>query len=381
MSIKIEQIKSSSKPKEKKKEREGSPLDFLNKEISFSGSGLKDKQKEEFYANLGMLLSSGIDMRSALKIVCEEKKKRKEKEIFEKLFDDMVKGMNLSESMKKSGHFSDYECYSIGIGEETGRLNEVLNDIATYFTNRIKQKRQLVNTFTYPLIVIVTALLVVIFMMNFIVPMFMDIFKRFSGELPALTQWVLDISQSFNQNFIIYLLVIITSVITFYSFRKKEWYRKYGSLIVMKIPVVGPLVNKTYMVRYCHTMALLLSARIPLLRAIRLMRKMISYYPFEKALEEFELGILHGKTLFQSMEQFSVFDTKMKSLTKVGEEINQLDRIYTGLSKQYNEELQHQIGTLNSLLEPVLIIFVGVFVALILVAMYLPMFQMSNSFA
>ena len=381
MSIKIEQIQIRSTPDSKMHKREGSSFDFLNKEISFSGSGLKDKQKEEFYANLGMLLSSGIDMRSALKIVCEEKRKKKEKAIFEKLFDDMVKGMNLSDSMRESGHFSDYECYSIGIGEGTGRLNEVLKDIAAYFSNRIKQKRQLINTFTYPVIVIVTALLVVIFMMNFIVPMFMDIFKRFSGELPVLTQWVMDISQSFNRNFLIYLLVIITLAAIIYSFRRKEWFRKYGSWFVMRIPVVGTLLTKTYMVRYCHTMALLLSAHIPLLRAIRLMRKMISYYPFEKALDEFEVGIMHGKNLSQSMEQFKLFDSKMKSLTKVGEEINQLDKIYTSLSKQYNEELQHQIGILNSLLEPILIIFVGVFVALILVAMYLPMFQMSNSFA
>ncbi|PCH68433.1 MAG: general secretion pathway protein GspF [Bacteroidales bacterium] len=378
MSIRIEalKVKSVKAPKAKS----GSSFDFLNKEISFSGNSLKDKQKEEYYSNLGMLLSSGIDMRSALKIICDEKTRKKEKEIFNALFEDMIKGMNLSDSMRSSGHFSDYECYSVGIGEETGRLNEVLHEIAKYFSNRIKQKRQLVNTFTYPTIVIVTALLVVIFMMNFIVPMFMDIFKRFSGELPALTQMVMDISQAFNRNFLIYLLVIIAIVSILFSLRKREFFRKYGSKLVMKIPVVGTLVIKTYLVRYCHTMALLLSAKIPLLRAIRLMGKMISYHPFEQAMAQFEVDIMHGKTLYQSMAKFSLFDSKMKSLTKVGEEINQLDKIYTSLSKQYEEELQHQIGILNSLLEPILIIFVGLFVALILVAMYLPMFQMSNSF-
>ncbi len=379
MSIKIEELKTK-KELVKSPKKEAGAFDFLSKEISLSGSSLKDKQKEEFYSNLGMLLSSGIDMRSSLKIICEEKTRKKEKEIFETLYEDMVKGMNISDSMRASGHFSDYECYSVGIGEETGRLNEVLNDIAKYFSNRIKQKRQLVNTFTYPTIVIVTALLVVIFMMNFIVPMFMDIFKRFSGELPALTQMVMDISKAFNKNFLIYLTLIIAIISVLYSLRKREAFRKYGSLLVMKIPVVGSLVMKTYLVRYCHTMALLLSARIPLLRAIRLMGKMISFHPFEQAMVRFEDDIMHGKTLYQSMSSFTLFDSKMKSLTKVGEEINQLDRIYTGLSKQYEEELQHQIGILNSLLEPILIIFVGLFVALILVAMYLPMFQMSNSF-
>lgn len=372
------------KPKAKssvKKKTSSSTFDFLNKDISFSGSGLKEKQKEEFYSELGMLLSSGIDMRSALKIICEEQSKKKEKAIFDKLFEDLLAGENLSESMKSSGHFSSYESYSIGIGEETGRLNEILNDMASYFANRIKQRRQLISTFTYPIIVVVTALLVVIFMMNFIVPMFVDIFKRFSGELPALTQWVMDASKAFNQNFIYFVFIILSFVIGLIAVKNKHWYRKYASALLLKLPVVGILLKKVYLSRFCHTMALLLSAKIPLLRAINLMGKMISFYPFEQALIQFEDGIMHGKTLHQSMGEFTLFDSKIKSLTKVGEEINQLDHIYESLSKQYNDELQHQIGLLNSLLEPILIIFVGLFVALILVAMYLPMFQMSNSFA
>lgn len=381
MNINIADLQKQKPTSKAKKKAASNAFDFLNKDISFSGSGLKEKQKEEFYSELGMLLSSGIDMRSALKIICEEQSKKKEKVIFEKLFEDLLAGENLSESMKSSGHFSSYESYSIGIGEETGRLNEILNDMASYFANRIKQRRQLISTFTYPIIVVVTALLVVIFMMNFIVPMFVDIFKRFSGDLPTLTKWVMDASEAFNQNFGYFIFIILTLVIGLLAVKNKLWYRKYASALLLKLPVMGILLKKVYLARFCHTMALLLSAKIPLLRAINLMGKMISFYPFEQALLQFEDGILHGKTLHQSMEEFSLFDSKIKSLTKVGEEINQLDHIYESLSKQYNEELQHQIGLLNSLLEPILIIFVGLFVALILVAMYLPMFQMSNSFA
>lgn len=381
MNINIADLQKQKPASKVKKKASSNAFDFLNKDISFSGSGLKEKQKEEFYSELGMLLSSGIDMRSALKIICEEQSKKKEKAIFEKLFEDLLAGENLSESMKSSGHFSSYESYSIGIGEETGRLNEILNDMASYFANRIKQRRQLISTFTYPIIVVVTALLVVIFMMNFIVPMFVDIFKRFSGDLPTLTKWVMDASEAFNQNFGYFIFIILTLVIGLLAVKNKLWYRKYASALLLKLPVMGILLKKVYLARFCHTMALLLSAKIPLLRAINLMGKMISFYPFEQALLQFEDGILHGKTLHQSMEEFSLFDSKIKSLTKVGEEINQLDHIYESLSKQYNEELQHQIGLLNSLLEPILIIFVGLFVALILVAMYLPMFQMSNSFA
>jgi type IV pilus assembly protein PilC len=380
VSINLKEIKSAQKAKQVQRKSESNPLDFLNKEISLSGNRLKDKQKEDFYSGLGMLLSSGIDMRSALKIICEEQKKKKEKELFHQLYEDLVGGRNLSDAMKDSERFSAHECFSVGIGEETGRLKDVLQDLALYFSNRIKQRRQLVNTFTYPIVVIVTALLVVIFMMNFIVPMFVDIFSRFNGELPMLTQWVMNASEAFNKHFGIGLLLVLGFVAFLLSVKKKLWFRKYTSKILLRLPVIGPMVAKAYLARFCQTLALLMSARIPLLRAIRLMGQMISFYPFEEALAHFEDQILHGKTLYESMGQFSFFDPKIKSLTKVGEEINQLDQIYSSLSKQYAEELQHQVGLLNSLLEPILIIFVGLFVAIILVAMYLPMFQMSNSF-
>ena len=377
-------LKEISQPKEVSKkltQSEKGTFDFLNKEISFSGNKLKDKQKEDFYASLGMLLVAGIDMRTALKIICDEQKKKSEIELFNGLYEDLIGGKNLSETMKKTGQFSAHECYSLGIGEETGRLKEVLNDLALFFANKIKQRRQLVSTFSYPVIVIVTALLVVVFMMNFIVPMFVDIFSRFNGELPFLTKMVMNASEAFKENFLVGLVVVLAVVFGLMSVRKKLWFRKYSSQKAIKIPVVGTMLKKAYLARFCQTMSLLMKAKIPLLRAIRLMEKMISFYPFEQALRHFENELLHGKTLHEGMEHFPFFDAKIRSLTKVGEEINQLDKIYSNLSKQYSDELQHQVGILNGLLEPILIIFVGLLVAIILVAMYLPMFQMSNSFA
>ena len=378
-------LKDISVPKQEKKQtqnkNESNPLDFLNKEISFSGNKLKDKQKEDFYSSLSMLLSSGIDMRSALKIIFEEQKKKKEKEIFNQLYENLVGGDSLSGAMKRSDKFTAHECFSVSIGEETGRLKEVLHDLSLFFSNRIKQRRQLVNTFTYPVIVIVTALLVVVFMMNFIVPMFVDIFSRFNGELPLLTQWVMNASEAFKENFWIGIVILAGIIGFIMTVKKSLWFRKYSSQIAIKIPIVGTMLIKAYLARFCQTMSLLMAARIPLLRAIRLMGKMISFYPFEQALLHFEDEILHGKTLYDGMGKYSFFDAKIRSLTKVGEEINQLDVIYENLSKQYSEELQHQVGILNGLLEPILIIFVGLLVAVILVAMYLPMFQMSNSFA
>ena len=127
-------------------------------------------------------------------------------------------------------------------------------------------------------------------------------------------------------------------------------------------------------------MALLISSKTPMLRSIQLVKNMISYYPFEHALGIIENNILHGKQLHESMMEFKIFDKRMIYLTKVAEEVNQLDTIFTQLYNQYNEELEHRIGMIANLLEPILIIGVGILVAIILIAMYMPLFQLSTSF-
>ena len=126
-------------------------------------------------------------------------------------------------------------------------------------------------------------------------------------------------------------------------------------------------------------MALLLAAKTPMIKALQLVKYMIGFYPFEKALTVMEQDILHGKLLHQSMERFPLFDTRIISLVRVAEEVNQLDIIFNKLNTQYNEELEHQISMLSNLLEPVMIIIVGLLVAVILISMYLPLFQLSSS--
>ena len=127
-------------------------------------------------------------------------------------------------------------------------------------------------------------------------------------------------------------------------------------------------------------MRLLISAKLPLLRAIALIRQMIGYYPIESTLQKVEADIMNGKTLHQSLQQFSVYPKKLIQLVKVGEETNQLDYFFGKISEQYVEEVEYKTSTLSSMMEPLIIIFLGLVVGLILISMYLPLFQMSNSF-
>ena len=362
-----------------KKEKSGGLGELLNKDIKLFGSKINDKKKERFYSDLGTLLTSGIDIKTSLELIVDDQKKKDDRLLFEQIMADVINGQGLAEAVLKSGKFSAYEYHSLRIGEETGRVTDVLPELAKYFNKKIKQRRQLISAFSYPLMTMCVAVGAVIFMMNFVVPMFMDIFKRFGGELPTLTKVVIDLSKGFGQNIGWFMMVLISAIILMYTQRKQLWYRKAVSSIILKTPLIGDIMNKVYLARFCQSMALLISARTPLISAIELVRKMISFYPYEVALEKMEKDIMNGMSLHESMKQFPIFDKRTISLIKVAEEVNKLDQVFDRLNKQNSEEVEHKVGLMSSFLEPVMIIFVGLFVAIILVSMYLPMFKLSTS--
>jgi type IV pilus assembly protein PilC len=225
-----------------------------------------------------------------------------------------------------------------------------------------------------------TSLGAVFFMLKFVVPMFGDVFKRFGGHLPWITEKIIGMSQALENNFLRFVILLALIVVFILYVRKTEQFRKIASKIVLRIPVIGNLVQKIYLARFCNSMRLLINARLPLLRAIALIRQMISYYPIESSLQKVENDIMNGKSLHESLQQFRVYPSKMIQLVKVGEETNQLDYFFERISEQYIEEVEYKTSTLSSAMEPLIIIFLGVIVGVILIAMYLPLFQMSNSF-
>ncbi len=383
MSINIQEIKEEQSSGKQSGLNSTTPVqinNLLQKEISLFGKKLSDKKKEAFFSELHALLSSGIDIKSSLEIIVEEQKKARDRKVYHDILEMVLNGSTLSEALNERPEFSPYEYHSLRIGEESGKLNDVLKELAGYYNRRLKQRKQLTGALTYPILVLITALGAVIFMMNFIVPMFMGVFQRFGGELPGITQMIVNWSNFFSAHILIFLLILGFLIVLYLMIRKKTWYKKIITPFTLKFPLVGKMVNKIYLVRYCQSMALLISSKTPLIKAVQLIREMIGFYPYEVALSQIEQDLLNGGLLHESMAQFPIFNRRIVSLVKVGEEINQLDDIFDKLQKQYNEELEYQIGMLSNLLEPVMILFVGILVAVILIAMYLPLFQLSTSF-
>lgn len=366
---------STSKQVEKKDTK--SILAMLNQDISFSTS-YPDKKKEQFYSEISLLLSAGTDIKTALELIVDETEKEKDRRLLEGIKNDIINGLSFSEALQKTGKFTDYEFYSIKVGEESSRVDVVLSDLATYFKRKIDQKRKLSSALSYPIVLLATALGMVVFLLKFLVPMFQDIFKSFNKELPGITQFVIDASETIGDYFIMILFLIIGTIAFVYLNRKKVWFRSITANLILKTPVLGDIARKIYLTRFCHSMNLLISTRNPLLNSIQLVRKMIDYHPIQIALEQVEIDIMNGKLLNESMKQFSIFPKKMTSLIKVAEEVNKLDAIFQSLDEQYSKQLEYQSEMFGKLLEPFIIIFISVIVGFIVIAMYIPMIEINT---
>ncbi len=376
--VDLNKLKNSSKPIDSKSNDKGA-FDFLNKDIKFFGSSFSDRKKERFYSELSILFTSGIDIRSAIELIEEEQAKEKDKILFSNIKESIVSGASLSNAVEKTGMFSAYEYYSIQIGEESGRLIEVLQELSEFFAKKIQQKRQLTSALSYPAIVFLTSFGAIFFMMKFVVPMFADVFKRFKGELPYFTKLIIRLSDAFS-NYSFYFFIILTLLIVFlYSQRQTIWFRKSSANLLLRTPIINSMIRKIYLARFCQSMNLLISAKTPLVSAIELVKKMISFYPIEISLEIIQQDIMKGQPLHTSLAKFKIYNKRMISLIKVAEEVNQLDTMFGKLAKQYSDEVEHQTSILGSLIEPLMIILLGFIVGAILVAMYLPLFQMSSA--
>lgn len=360
-------------------QKQSSIATLLQKEIVFLGSGFNNKKKQAFYQELAVLLKAGINFKESLTLIVESLKKQADKELIQTVLNDLINGKPFSEALWASKSFSEYEYYSIKIGEETGTTAQVCQELGTFFERKNEQKRIIIAALTYPSIVMTTAILVVVFMLSYVVPMFQDIFRQNNVELPALTKIIVKLSGLTKIYGVYGLLVLFLLLVVSSVFKDNAQYKKTSHYMLLKIPILGSFISKVYLAQFTQAVALLTTAKVPLLNSIQLVKKMIRFVPLQEALEKVELSILKGNSLSVSLKENPLFDNRIISLVKVAEETNQTEYVFKQLSEQYNQEVVQQSKTMTTVLEPFIILFVGVLVAVLLVAMYLPMFQLSSA--
>ncbi|WP_350292619.1 type II secretion system F family protein [uncultured Croceitalea sp.] len=374
MGFQLEKAESGKKPA-----KEGSGLSgILQKEIHLFGKSFGNKKKEDFYTELGVLLQAGINLKEGLSLIQEGQKKEKQQVFFQDILDGLVGGEGLSETVAKKKEFSEYEYYSLKIGEESGTLTEITKELGLFFARKNEQRRNLINALTYPIIILCTAVLVIIFMLRLVVPMFEDIFRQNNVDLPWITNMIVAAS-NFIKSYGWWLVLFVFGMVVFRRLLfQNEWFQKKRDYLLLKIPYVGSFIKAVYLSQFTRALSLLTASKVPMLTGIDLASKMIKFVPLKVALDGVNEDILRGESLSNSLRKSSLFDSKMISLVKVAEETNQTEFIFERLNQQYNIQVQQKSKLISTLLEPFIILIVGVLVGVILVAMYLPMFKLGS---
>lgn len=378
--IKITQFHSKELPQNNNLPAANGYQNFLYKEIYFN-SKLSDTFKENFYLEFSSMLGAGLDMRSALDIIASQNLKKRYSLILQRIREKVIAGESLSESIRATGKFTDYEIFSLQMGEETAGLPLVMNELAKYFAKRIKQRRQLIGALIYPLTVLVVAFFSILFMITYVVPMFADIFHRSGEELPAATKLVVWVSDTVRHHFFKLITIPALLILVAYTQRKQSWMKKAIAHFLNHLPLWGGLIKKIYLAQLCHTMAMLLGAKISLLKSLQLSRQIIHVHHFRLAIEQLEHDVIRGISLSDSIKKIKIFPPKFAAMIKVGEEVNQLDVFFRQLADQYSNEVEHQSSVITRFIEPLTIIILGLVVGVILIAMYLPLFKLGGSFS
>jgi type IV pilus assembly protein PilC len=374
MGFKLDNIPTSTKLEKKQLNKPS----ILHKEITLFGNSFSNKVKEDFYTELSVLLKAGINLKDGLQLLEDTIKKRQQKEKLNSISKSIILGESLSDAIRSHKEFTDYEYYSLKIGEETGTLGLVSEQLGSFFARKNEQKRHLISALTYPIIIVTTAVLVVVFMLQYVVPMFQDIFEQQKVELPSITKFIITLSDGMKEYGWILLMLVFVLIFSRTFFNKKVWYNKLKDNLILKLPFIGEFVKTVYLSQFTQAVSLLTASKVPVLNSIQLVKQMIKFYPLQIALSDIEKNILMGKSLSESLKKHNLFDAKMVALVKVAEETNQNEFIFQRLNSQYNTEVQQKSKLLSTIMEPLIILIVGVLVGFILIAMYLPMFKLSS---
>ncbi|MDR2293308.1 MAG: type II secretion system F family protein [Prevotellaceae bacterium] len=340
---------------------------------------VKDTKKEILFSELNSLLSSGLDFSRSFELLISSENDRKTKIILQELYNRVISGYSLWQAVENCGKFSKLDSGVIRIGEQTGRLNDAFSFLTDYYHKKTHQRRLILSAIRYPLIILATAVTVVIFMMSFIVPMFEQVYVRLGGELPALTKWIISVSKSFPDYIAILILVMAGIAIPLYIYKDTKKVRSATATVLLKIPVLGPIMKRNTQAHFCKLLYLLISSGVPLLYSIQMLADIITFYPYQSSFKSIADALQHGEMFTANLEKYDkLYDKKLTTLLRVGEETNRLPHMLNMQAEELTKNLEYSLKKSGDILEPILIIFVGALVAIILVSMYLPMFKLGG---
>jgi len=335
-----------------------------------------------FSRQMALLINAGLTLSEALDTCEEQTQQRKFQQILHKTRVDVQSGITLAQAMKKHPTaFSDFFVAMIHAGEIGGVLDKILDRIAKFYENELELRRKVQSAMVYPSLVTIVSIGISLFMLVYIVPQFAEFYKDFSGgeaQLPELTQKMLDISEEFRYNWYWYTLVPLVILVILWKFRGTKWGHRVFDPIIIRMPIFGPLARKVAITRFSRTLGTLQESGVPLIEALEVTRDTAHNLVIANAIDYTRERIREGETIAGPMRRTRVFPPMVTNLISVGEDAGNLEEMLYKLSDYYDVEIDATIRALASLIEPILIVVIGAIIGVIVVSLYLPIFNLVN---
>ena len=333
-----------------------------------------------FSRQLATMMKAGVPLVQSFEIVGNGHENAAMAEMILTIKSDVESGSSLTEALRKFPlHFDDLYCNLVQAGEHAGILDTILDKVATYKEKTEALKSKIKKALFYPAAVIVVAIIVITILLIFVIPVFDDMFKNFGAALPAPTQFVVNMSQFLQEWWWLVFGSLGLSIFVFSYFKKRS--RKMRHMIdriMLKVAIIGPILEKAAIARYARTLQTMFAAGTPLVESLSSVSGAVGNIVFSQAVDQIQLEVATGTQLNRAMNNSGVFPSMVIQMVAIGEESGALDTMLGKIADFYEAEVDNLVDALTSLLEPMIMAILGVIIGGIVISMYLPIFQMGN---
>jgi type IV pilus assembly protein PilC len=333
-----------------------------------------------FSRQLATMLAAGIPLVQAFEIVGTGNEKAAMQKLVLDVKADVEGGTSLHEALGKHPlYFDDLYVNLVEAGEQAGALESLLDKVATYKEKTEALKKKVKKALFYPAAVLAVAVIVTIVLLIFVIPQFESLYKGFGADLPAFTQMVINLSRLVQHDGVLMAIALAAAVWSFFYFKKRsKSMREFLDRVILKVPVIGPILNKAAIARYARTLSTMFAAGVPLVEALDSVAGATGNIVYENAVLRMRDEVATGQRLQRAMEQTGLFPNMVNQMIAVGEESGSLDEMSGKVATFYEAEVDNAVDAMSSLLEPMIMVILGVLVGGLVIAMYLPIFKLGS---
>lgn len=344
------------------------------------GTKINDNNLILFTRQFSSLIDSGVPILQGLVIMIEQQKNKDLKGMLTKIKENIEGGASLSDSFRQFPKvFNDLYVNLVEAGEKGGVLDRVFKRLSVYFEKMLKLKRKIKGAMIYPIVVLSVAVAVIVILMTFVIPIFANLFASVGATLPALTLDVIAFS-NFVRAYILY--IIIAGALLIFAlkvYRKRESGMRNIDRLILKIPLIGALLKKVAIARFARTFSTMIESGVPILAGLEIVSRTSGNKVIEETIMQARQDVSAGATLSVSLNKTGLFPPLVIQMVMVGEKTGNLDAMLAKVADYYDEDVDNAVNNLTQMLEPALIVFLGIVVGTLVVAMYLPIFNLGQA--